>query len=252
MKHGWNTDFQNVNPCSIRVSSVAQIAWISDLPKIASSITLPPCQSWEATAARGAAGRTGCAGPRFAWGWRRFLPPDVRGLPCRHGWGPTPTSRLCRSPPMACPRRIDSVQLASYSPPSRPAATLAAKPVADDGRIACPRSSWPATARCCGLLEPTNDGPWSPDQAVLPWAEFHDNLVTVHNIRNCLLSHGRRLHGAALQQDLRPPQIDLDRFHRRAVRRRSGDRPRDAQLRLRGQGLSGQLGRDSQACRAEV
>ena len=31
---------------------------------------------------------------------------------------------------------------------------------------------------------PTNEGPWSPDQAVLPWAEFHDNLVTVHNIRN--------------------------------------------------------------------
>ena len=35
------------------------------------------------------------------------------------------------------------------------------------------------------LLAPTNDGPWSPDQAVLPWVEFHDDLVTVHNIRNC-------------------------------------------------------------------
>jgi len=32
---------------------------------------------------------------------------------------------------------------------------------------------------------PTNEGPWSPDQAVLPWVEFHDDLVTVHNIRNC-------------------------------------------------------------------
>jgi hypothetical protein len=36
------------------------------------------------------------------------------------------------------------------------------------------------------LVLPTNDGPWSPDQAVLPWAEFHDDLVSVHNIRNSL------------------------------------------------------------------
>lgn len=34
------------------------------------------------------------------------------------------------------------------------------------------------------MVLPTNDGPWSPDQAVLPWAEFHDDAVTVHNIRN--------------------------------------------------------------------
>jgi hypothetical protein len=33
---------------------------------------------------------------------------------------------------------------------------------------------------------PTNEGPWSPDQAVLPWVEFAGDLVTVHNIRNCL------------------------------------------------------------------
>ncbi len=34
------------------------------------------------------------------------------------------------------------------------------------------------------LFEPTNEGPWSPDQAVLAWAEFHGDLATVHNIRN--------------------------------------------------------------------
>ena len=35
------------------------------------------------------------------------------------------------------------------------------------------------------MLVPSNDGPWSPDQAVLPWAEFHGDRVAVHNIRNC-------------------------------------------------------------------
>ncbi len=34
------------------------------------------------------------------------------------------------------------------------------------------------------LVVPSNDGPWTPDQAVLPWAEFAGDLVTVHNIRN--------------------------------------------------------------------
>ncbi len=30
----------------------------------------------------------------------------------------------------------------------------------------------------------SNEGKWSPNQAVLPWAEFDKNLVTVHNVRN--------------------------------------------------------------------
>ncbi|MBN2582741.1 MAG: DUF4105 domain-containing protein [Planctomycetes bacterium] len=34
-------------------------------------------------------------------------------------------------------------------------------------------------------LQPSNDRNWSPDQAVLPYAEFHGDQVTVHNIRNC-------------------------------------------------------------------
>ena len=33
--------------------------------------------------------------------------------------------------------------------------------------------------------KPSNDRDWSPDQAVLPYAEFHGDSVTVHNIRNC-------------------------------------------------------------------
>ncbi len=31
---------------------------------------------------------------------------------------------------------------------------------------------------------PSNDRDWAPEQAVLPWAEFHGNGVTLYNIRN--------------------------------------------------------------------
>jgi hypothetical protein len=34
------------------------------------------------------------------------------------------------------------------------------------------------------LVVPSNDGPWTPDQAVLPWADFNGDLITVHNVRN--------------------------------------------------------------------
>ena len=83
------------------------------------------------------------------------------------------------------PRR-DPVHLAQlFDPlwPRRPA-TLAAKPAADDRAYRLPSLKLATDGPVLRLLEPTNDGPWSPDQAVLPWAEFHDNQVTVHNIRN--------------------------------------------------------------------
>jgi len=34
-------------------------------------------------------------------------------------------------------------------------------------------------------LEPSNDRDWRPDMARLAYAEFHGDLVTVHDIRNC-------------------------------------------------------------------
>ncbi len=34
-------------------------------------------------------------------------------------------------------------------------------------------------------LTPSNDRDWTPDQAVLPFIEFHGNQMTVRNIRNC-------------------------------------------------------------------
>jgi hypothetical protein len=39
-------------------------------------------------------------------------------------------------------------------------------------------------ALLAGCKGPTNNRNWSANQAVLPWAEFNGNLVTVHNIRN--------------------------------------------------------------------
>jgi len=34
-------------------------------------------------------------------------------------------------------------------------------------------------------LQPSNDGDWQPDVAVLPYADVKGNEVTIHNIRNC-------------------------------------------------------------------
>jgi hypothetical protein len=35
------------------------------------------------------------------------------------------------------------------------------------------------------VTKPSNDRNWQPDVAVLPWAEIRENLVTIHNVRNC-------------------------------------------------------------------
>jgi hypothetical protein len=37
----------------------------------------------------------------------------------------------------------------------------------------------------CSAVAPSNHRNWSPDQAVLPLAEFHGNDVVVRNVRNC-------------------------------------------------------------------
>ena len=89
------------------------------------------------------------------------LPISDDGLPCR-----------------------DSIQLTSYLSNSSPPAALAAKPAQDDSWKRLPALKLATDGPLPRFFEPTNEGPWSPDQAVLPWAEFHDNLVTVHNIRN--------------------------------------------------------------------
>ena len=54
---------------------------------------------------------------------------------------------------------------------------------------------WLATALTSGgfvivlgwwlTLQPSNDRDWQPDVAVLPYADFDGNRVTIHNIRNC-------------------------------------------------------------------
>lgn len=35
------------------------------------------------------------------------------------------------------------------------------------------------------FIPPSNGRNWQPDVALLPWADIHGNMVTVHNIRNC-------------------------------------------------------------------
>jgi len=42
-----------------------------------------------------------------------------------------------------------------------------------------------ATLTGCRSLQATNNADWSPDQKVLPTAEYHGKLLTVHNVRNC-------------------------------------------------------------------
>ena len=83
--------------------------------------------------------------------------------------------------------RSDSVHLTSYATgsPARCATFPAGNLAADDPSFRLPSLKLAGDGPLPRMLEPTNDGPWSPDQAVLPWAEFHDNRVTVHNIRNC-------------------------------------------------------------------
>ncbi len=53
-------------------------------------------------------------------------------------------------------------------------------------RVACATLlALPLLAGATGCT-PSNQGKCSPNQAVLPWAEFDDNLVTVHNVRNTI------------------------------------------------------------------
>jgi len=50
--------------------------------------------------------------------------------------------------------------------------------------ILCVLLIWAAAYVSLQSIRPSNDRDWALDQAVLPYAEFNDNLVTVHNIRN--------------------------------------------------------------------
>ena len=112
---------------------------------------------------------------------------------------PTRNSRRCRFPQTDCRTAISrgracagraadpphNVQLAGYLTGSRPAAA-AGTSLVDDPAFRLPSLKLADDGPAQRLFLPTNEGPWSPDQAVLPWVEFHGNQVTVHNIRNCL------------------------------------------------------------------
>jgi hypothetical protein len=76
------------------------------------------------------------------------------------------------------------VRQASYTARSQPNSPSTPRPAAEDDWRRLPTLQLADDGPAQRLLMPTNEGPWSPDQAVLPWARFHDDLVTVHNIRN--------------------------------------------------------------------
>jgi hypothetical protein len=81
------------------------------------------------------------------------------------------------------PRDRNVQLLTSFSQP--PSATFPAKPVIDDGSLRLPSFELATDGPLARIIKPSNEGPWSPDQAVLPWAEFQGSRITVHNIRNC-------------------------------------------------------------------
>jgi len=104
------------------------------------------------------------------------------------GTSPPPLVGVGEEPPLPITEeglpRDRAVQLASYSAVSAPTSIWAVKPPTDDGSYRLPSLQLATDGPVQRWFEPSNDGPWSPDQAVLPWAEFHGNQVTVHNIRN--------------------------------------------------------------------
>jgi len=105
------------------------------------------------------------------------------------GTSTLPSATSSEQPPLPISEeglpRERPMQLTSYAAPSGPVPDLAAKPPDRGAWNSLPSPTLASDGPVLRLVEPSNDGPWSPDQAVLPWAEFHDNLVTAHNIRNC-------------------------------------------------------------------
>jgi hypothetical protein len=52
-------------------------------------------------------------------------------------------------------------------------------------RIAVLTGGFIAVLVCWRSLKPSNNRPWQPDVAEMPWAEIDGDRVTLHNVRNC-------------------------------------------------------------------
>ena len=89
---------------------------------------------------------------------------DIRPV----SYSPLPTGQVARS--------------ARYSPSS---SATASRPAGSPKAALFPTTLRPSTdGPLLDMLRPSNDRIWSPDQAELPYAEIHGDLVKVHNIRN--------------------------------------------------------------------
>ena len=130
---------------------VGGCAGVSDPPTADASLDPPPLPITSDGQLRG-------RGPVQTVGWTSesdaASKPDAQARPT--------TSWLARAPSPNDGNPLSKLDIASYLPSPK---------LATDGPIA-------------RLVAPSNEGPWTPDQAVLPWAEFAGDLVTVHNIRN--------------------------------------------------------------------
>lgn len=105
-------------------------------------------------------------------------PSPTPGLPLE---GPGPAGRPAIQPnrtSVAPPADTQGmVRLVSHQ---APLASLAP----DAGEAQFPTLKLATDGPVLNMLRPSNEGEWSPDQAVLPSVEFQGNLVIVHNVRN--------------------------------------------------------------------
>ncbi len=79
-------------------------------------------------------------------------------------------------------------RLASIAVLVLPLVGCATIPPADQVEVALEKAVAPVVELPEAVVEgtkPSNDRDWSPDQTVLPYAEFHGDSITVHNVRNC-------------------------------------------------------------------
>jgi len=123
--------------------------------------------------------------------------------------GPPSTSSSMPAGPGAPPPTGGAATSRSFQPAARPRASSSPvrtnrkppKPRNDAQSSAAPGAAvWPyqeaafrsgrlppgdqAAPELVKFLKPSNHRDWSPDQAVLPWADINGHEVTIHNIRN--------------------------------------------------------------------
>jgi hypothetical protein len=115
----------------------------------------------------------GCTAP--------FSPPTGVSMGVEPAGAAVPSQVSAAGPTIgaAAADRQTPVRLASYQTPAD-----AREAAAKESGTQLPSLKLATDGPIFDMLRPSNDLDWSPDQAVLPYAEFQGDRVTVHNIRN--------------------------------------------------------------------